>query len=92
MTDPYTSKDFKSWIKVDNRMTKIRNNSRVNHTALMMVNTQIPVHRELNYLGSFRNDGLSNNPYNRSHTAYDTPVYSPPDLFNCGRYQNITYR
>ena len=92
MTDPYTSKNLKSMLEVDDRLTKIRNNSRVSHTALMMANTQIPVHRELNSLGRFSNVGVSYNPYNRSHTAYDTPVYYPPDYFNRGRYQNITYR
>ena len=92
MTDPYTSKNMRSWLKVDERFTKARNNSRANHTALMMVNTQIPVHREMDTLGRFKNVGVSYNPYNRSHTAYDTAVYYPPDTFNRGRYNKITYK
>ena len=94
MPDPYNSKDLRSWVKADKSMTKLRDDTRSNSTKLMMANIEISQHnhRVLHNLNIFKNDGAINNPYNRPHTAYDTAVYFPPDLFNRGRYNHISYK
>lgn len=87
-----TEKPLQAMLNVDYNYERVHNLSRVHLLPRMMVNTQIPVHREVSqYLGHFKNDSTFNIPYNRSHTAYDVPVYYPPDNYHI-RYSTIQYR
>ena len=88
-----TEKPLHEFIPIDYKFNQVHNLSRVSLTNKMMVNVSLPVDRNNNqYLKWIRNDGLSNNPYNRSHNAYDTPIYKPGDDNIKIRYSSINYR